>query len=70
MAKKTDTKGFVWMAIYWAVYLTVTQVIFGTTGIVPGPNSPIPGGVIGWGIIVELPRAIVGLLIAGAIFKK
>lgn len=65
-----DTKRFSLLAIYWAVYLTITQVIFELTGIVPGPEGPIPFGVIGWTIIVELPRAILALLIAKPIFKE
>ena len=65
--KKMDTKGFISMAIYWAVYLTITQVILGSQGIAPGS---VPGGVIGWGVFAELPRAIVGLLIMRLIWKE
>ena len=57
---------FVCIVLYWAIYLTLTMVLFEHLGIVP---QNIPRGVVGWGVIVELPRAIIGFLIS-LIFLK
>lgn len=55
------------MIVYWAIYLTLTMVFFERFGIHP---SAIPYGVVGWTIIVELPRVIVGWVISIPIFFK
>jgi len=57
MAKMNFMKMF-WTALSWAVYLTLTMVAFGFYNVTP---DTVPFGPIGWAIIVELPRAFVGL---------
>lgn len=61
--KKTNP---VAMIAYWTIYLTLTMALFERFNIVP---ATIPLGIIGWGVIVELPRMIVGFLISKAIFR-
>ena len=67
MVKKVDWKLVVWMIIYWAFYLTLTMALFERYHVVPGV---VPGGVVGWMFIVEVPRVIVGYALSKPIFKK
>ena len=56
MTKKTIKK-ILRMAIPWAIYLTATMLFFERMNITP---ETVPGGVIGWAVIVELPRVLLG----------
>jgi hypothetical protein len=48
--------------IYWAFYLTLTMAFFERFHITP---ETVPFGFIGWMIIVELPRVLLGFAIQG-----
>jgi hypothetical protein len=66
MAKKKSA-GFSFMEtvgiiVYWAIYLTLTMAFFERFNITP---ETVPFGVIGWMMIVELPRVFIGFLIHG-----
>ena len=63
---KKETKKAIWMIVYWSIYLTATMAFFERFAINP---HTVPGGVVGWTVIVELPRVILGFLISTFIFK-
>ncbi len=64
--QKRDWKKPVIMIAYWTIYLTLTMALLDKGGIIP---ATISGGILGWGIIVELPRMIIGFAISKLIVK-
>lgn len=65
--KKRDWIAVIWMIIYWAFYLTLTMAFFERYHITP---EVVPGGFVGWMIIVEVPRVILGFLISIPVFRR
>lgn len=66
MAKKNSWK-IVWMILYWAVFLTATATLFEYVNVIPGA---IPFGIVGWFVLVEVPRVIFGVLLSMLFFKQ
>jgi len=66
-AKKRDWAVVILMIVYWAFYLTLTMAFFERYHVTP---ETVPGRFVGWMIIVEVPRVILGFLISIPIFKK
>ena len=64
---KKDLKKTILMIVYWSIYLTATMAFFERYAINP---HTIPGSVIGWTVIVELPRVIIGFVISMFLFKE
>ena len=54
------------MSIPWAIYLTATMALFEYYTITP---TTVPYGVIGWTVIVELPRVIIGWIIISKVLE-
>lgn len=65
--KKGNSHSIIWMVLYWAVYLTVTMALFERFHITP---ESVPSGFIGWMVIVEVPRVILGFVLSIPFFRK
>ncbi len=66
MVKKLLSRKILTLGLAWAAYLTLTMVLFESLGITP---AVVPFGILGWMLIVELPRVWVGFLIMGRVLK-
>ncbi|MBT3397601.1 hypothetical protein HOA55_03570 [archaeon] len=65
--KRVDWNQVIGMIVYWAIFLTATMALFERMHIFP---ATVPFGVIGWTVLVELPRVVLGYAISLIFFRK
>ena len=66
MGSKLLTKKIFILGLAWATFLTLTMSLFESMGITP---DAVSFGIIGWALLVELPRVWVGFILIDRTLK-